>query len=101
MRRERTAEVRRQQKREHDHLPNYGGDGGPDHAYRGRGTMKALVRDFEPVARASTAFTAVVEAGADPVVVMAIADREDPDAAAFRADYKVECLVTLSEIRAK
>ena len=39
-------------------------------------------------------------AGADPVVVMAIADREDPDAAPFREAHKVECLVTLSEIRA-
>ena len=48
-----------------------------------------------------TAIDAVVEAGADPVVVMAIADREDPDAAGFRADHQVECLVTLSEIRAK
>ena len=43
----------------------------------------------------------VHDAGAEPVVVMAIADREDPDAAAFRAEHKVECLVTLSEIRAK
>ena len=40
------------------------------------------------------------EVGAVPVVVMAIADREDPDAAPFRAEHKVECLVTLSEIRA-
>ena len=33
--------------------------------------------------------------------VMAIADREDPDADAFRKEWKVESLVTLSEIRAR
>jgi orotate phosphoribosyltransferase len=49
---------------------------------------------------ARKAINAVLEVGAVPVVVMAIADREDPDAAPFRAEYKVECLVTLSEIRA-
>ena len=49
---------------------------------------------------AKKAINAVLAAGAVPVVVMAIADREDPDAAPFRAEYKVECLVTLSEIRA-
>ena len=48
---------------------------------------------------AKKAIDAVVEVGAEPVVVMAIADREDPDAAPFRAEHKVECLVTLSEIR--
>jgi orotate phosphoribosyltransferase len=47
------------------------------------------------------AIEAVVEVGAVPVVVMAIADREDPDADAFRKKYKVDCLITLSEIRAK
>ena len=45
------------------------------------------------------AVKAVVEAGAEPVVVMAIADREDPDAESFRKDFDVRCLVTLSEIR--
>jgi len=49
---------------------------------------------------AKKAIDAVLEVGAVPVVVMAIADREDPDAAPFRAEHKVECLVTLSEIRA-
>ncbi len=48
---------------------------------------------------AMKAVNAVLEVGAVPVVVMAIADREDPDAAKFRSDHKVECLVTLSEIR--
>lgn len=45
------------------------------------------------------AIEAVREVGAVPVVVMAIADREDPDAAAFRREHRVECLLTLSEIR--
>lgn len=48
---------------------------------------------------AKRAIDAVIEAGAVPAVVMTIADREDPDAAAFRAEWKVESLVTLSEIR--
>ena len=48
---------------------------------------------------AKKAIDAVLEVGAVPVVVMAIADREDPDAAPFRAQWKVEPLVTLSEIR--
>lgn len=48
---------------------------------------------------AQKAIDAVVEVGAVPVVVMAIADREDPDADAFRKKYRVECLLTLSEIR--
>ena len=43
--------------------------------------------------------TSVVEVGAVPVVVMAIADREDADADAFRKKYTVDCLLTLSESR--
>jgi orotate phosphoribosyltransferase len=48
---------------------------------------------------ARKAIEAVLEVGAVPVVVMAIADREDPDADAFRREWKVDCLLTLSEIR--
>jgi orotate phosphoribosyltransferase len=48
---------------------------------------------------AKKAIEAVREAGAEPVVVMAIADREDPDADAFRSEFRVECLLTLGEIR--
>ena len=48
---------------------------------------------------AKKAIDAVREVGAVPVVVMAIADREDPDADAFRKEHRVECLITLSEIR--
>ncbi|MBL8723624.1 MAG: orotate phosphoribosyltransferase [Planctomycetes bacterium] len=47
------------------------------------------------------AIEAVREAGAEPVVVMAIADREDPDADAFRKQWRIESLVTLSEIRSR
>jgi orotate phosphoribosyltransferase len=39
--------------------------------------------------------------GAVPVVVLTIADREDPDAADFRKEFQVVPLVTLSEIRAR
>ena len=48
---------------------------------------------------AKKAIDAVLAAGAVPVVVMAIADREDPDADAFRKEWKTDCLLTLSEIR--
>jgi orotate phosphoribosyltransferase len=48
---------------------------------------------------ARKAIEAVVEVGAVPVVVMAIADREDPDADAFRKEFRVESLLTLKEIR--
>jgi orotate phosphoribosyltransferase len=48
---------------------------------------------------AKKAIDAVLAAGARPVVVMAIADREDADADAFRKEWKVDCLLTLSEIR--
>lgn len=80
---------------------------------KGHGTGSRIEGDLQPGEKvciiedtvttggsAQKAIDAVVEAGAVPVVVMAIADREDPDAAPFRAAHKVECLVTLSEIRA-
>jgi orotate phosphoribosyltransferase len=80
---------------------------------KGHGTGSRIEGDLEPGQKvciiedtvttggsAKKAIDAVVAAGAVPVVVMAIADREDPDAAPFRAEHKVECLVTLSEIRA-
>lgn len=50
-------------------------------------------------ASAKRAIDAVLEAGAIPVVVMAIADREDPEGDGFRKEWRVESLVTLSEIR--
>ncbi len=45
------------------------------------------------------AIAAVEAAGAVPACVFAIADREDPDAAAFRKQWSPHCLVTLSELR--
>lgn len=81
---------------------------------KGHGTGSRIEGDLEPGEKvailedtvttggsAKKAIDAVVEAGAVPVVVMAIADREDPDAAPFRSEHRVECLVTLSEIRAR
>jgi orotate phosphoribosyltransferase len=66
-----------------------------------RGEKVAIIEDTVTTGgSAKKAIDAVVEAGAVPVVVLAIADREDPDADAFRAEHRVECLVTLSEIRA-
>lgn len=48
---------------------------------------------------ARKAIDAVREVGAVPVVVFALADREDEDAAPFRAEFDVRCLFSLSEIR--
>ena len=48
---------------------------------------------------AKKAIDAVLAVGATPVVVMAIADREDADADAFRKEWKVDCLLKLSEIK--
>ena len=79
---------------------------------KGHGTGSRIEGDLEPGEHvailedtvttggsARKAIDAVVEAGAVPVVVMAIADREDPDADAFRKEWPVECLLTLSEIK--
>ena len=48
---------------------------------------------------ARKAIDAVVAVGAEPVVVYALADREDPDADEFRAEYNVRPLFGLDEIR--
>ncbi|MEZ5966641.1 MAG: orotate phosphoribosyltransferase [Planctomycetota bacterium] len=48
---------------------------------------------------ARRAIDAVREVGAEVVVVLALADREDPDADAFRAEFDVRSLVTLSDLR--
>jgi len=50
---------------------------------------------------ARQAIEAVRAAAAVPVLVLAIADREDPDADAFRREFKVVSLLTLGEIRGK
>lgn len=48
---------------------------------------------------ARKAIDAVRAVGAEPVVVLALADREDEDAAAFRAEFDVVSLFGLTEIR--
>lgn len=81
---------------------------------KGHGTGSRIEGELEPGEKvciledtvttggsAKKAIDAVLEAGAEPVVVMTIADREDPDADAFRREWRVEALVTLSEIRAR
>jgi orotate phosphoribosyltransferase len=45
------------------------------------------------------AIAAVQDVGAEPVVVLALADREDPDADRFRAEFNVRPLLTLSDIK--
>lgn len=67
-----------------------------------RGEKVCIIEDTVTTGgSARKAIDAVVEVGAVPVVVMAIADREDADADAFRREFRVEPLVTLSEIRAR
>lgn len=81
---------------------------------KAHGTGSRIEGDLEPGERvaivedtvttggsARQAIAAVREAGAVPVLVLAIADREDPDAAAFRAEFQVVPLLTLAEIRAR
>jgi len=67
-----------------------------------RGEKVAIVEDTVTTgASARKAIEAVVEVGAVPVLVLAIADREDPDADAFRREFEVVRLLTLTEIRGK
>ncbi|MFO1054069.1 MAG: orotate phosphoribosyltransferase [Planctomycetota bacterium] len=65
-----------------------------------RGQKVAIVEDtITTGGSARKAIDAVREVGAVPVVVMALADREDEDGAAFRAEFEVRPLFSLSEIR--
>ena len=50
-------------------------------------------------ASARKAIAAVTAVGAEPVVVLALADREDTDADEFRAEFDVRTLLTLTDIR--
>ncbi len=50
-------------------------------------------------ASARQAIAAVAGVGAVPVVVLALADREDADADGFRAEFNVRTLFTLADIR--
>lgn len=67
-----------------------------------KGQKVAILEDTVTTgASAKKAIDAVREAGAVPVVVLTIADREDPDADAFRREFQVVPLLTLTEIRAR
>lgn len=67
-----------------------------------RGQKVAILEDTVTTGgSARKAIDAVREAGAEPVVVLALADREDPDAEAFRAEFDVRSLVKLSELRGR
>ena len=66
----------------------------------GPGQQVAIVEDtITTGASARRAIEAVRELDAEPVVVLALADREDPDADAFRREFDVRPLLALSEIR--
>lgn len=64
------------------------------------GQRVAIVEDtITTGASARSAIDAVREIGVEPIVVLALADREDPDAAGFRREFVVRPLLSLSEIR--
>lgn len=64
------------------------------------GQKVAIVEDtITTGGSARKAIDAVREVGAEPVVVLALADREDPDAAAFRSEFEVRAIFSLAEIR--
>jgi orotate phosphoribosyltransferase len=64
------------------------------------GQKVAIVEDtITTGGSARKAIDAVREVGAVPVVVLALADREDEDAAPFRAEFEVRPLFTVTEIR--
>ena len=48
---------------------------------------------------ARQAIDVVREAGGEPVVVLALADRLDPEGDAFRAEFDVRALFTIEDIR--
>ncbi|MBI5852956.1 MAG: orotate phosphoribosyltransferase [Planctomycetes bacterium] len=65
-----------------------------------RGQQVAILEDtITTGGSARKAIDAVREVGAVPVVVLALADREDEDGAAFRKEFDVRPLFTLAEIR--
>lgn len=64
------------------------------------GQKVAIIEDtITTGASARRAIDAVRDVDAVPVVVLALADREDEDALAFRAEFEVRPLLTLAEIR--
>lgn len=66
----------------------------------GSGQRVAVVEDtITTGASALRAIEAVREVGAECAVVLALADRDDPDAAGFRAEFDVRPIFTLRDIR--
>jgi orotate phosphoribosyltransferase len=64
------------------------------------GQRVAIVEDTVTTGgSARRAIEAVREVGAEPVLVLALADREDPDAESFRNEFVVRPLLSLREIR--
>lgn len=64
------------------------------------GQKVAIVEDTVTTGGSSRkAIEAVREAGAEPVVVYALVDREDEDAADFRAEFELRPIFTLSDLR--
>ncbi len=64
------------------------------------GEKVAIVEDTVTTGgSALSAIQAVRELGADPVVVMVMADRQDPEADGFRAEFDLRSIVTLEELR--
>ncbi len=65
-----------------------------------KGEKVAIIEDtITTGGSARKAIEAVQEVGAVPVVILALADREDPDAADFMAEFNVKPLFGLQEIR--
>lgn len=66
-----------------------------------KGQKVAIIEDTVTTGgSARKAIDAVREVGAEVVAVLALADRQDPDADAFRKEFDVRCLVTLADLRA-
>lgn len=66
------------------------------------GQKVAIVEDTVTTGgSARKAIDAVREVGAEPVVVFALVDRGDPDAAAFRSEFDVRSLFTVEELRGR
>ncbi len=65
-----------------------------------KGQKVAIVEDTVTTGGSSRkAIEAVREVGADPVLVFALVDREDEDAAPFREEFDLHSVFTLSDLR--
>ncbi len=76
------------------------GAGGQIEGDLSEGQKVAIIEDtITTGGSARKAIDAVLEVGAEPVVILAVADRDDEDAAGFRAEFNVRPLLTLAEIK--